>query len=59
MNQQAIECVENLNCLCNKLGGIDTFDQYYADFYQKINVKTQIRPLESNKRLRGRNEEPH
>ncbi len=41
MNQQAIECVENLNCLCNKLGGIDTFDQYYADFYQKINVKTQ------------------
>lgn len=41
LNQQAIENVENLNCLCNKLGGIDTFDHYYADFYQKINAKTQ------------------
>lgn len=41
MNQQAIENVENLNCLCNKLGGIDSFDHYYADFYQKINARIE------------------
>ena len=41
MNQQAIENVENLNCLCNKLGGIESFDHYYADFNQRINGKTQ------------------
>lgn len=41
MNQQAIDNVENLNCLCNKLGGVDSFDEYYTDFYQKINARIQ------------------
>ena len=41
MNQQAIDNIEDLNCLCNKLGGIDSFDKYYSDFYQNVNIKTQ------------------
>ena len=36
LNEKAIENVEILNCLCNKLGGIESFDNYYKEFYQRI-----------------------
>lgn len=39
LDKKAIENVETLNCLCNKLGGIESFDKYYQEFYHQIKNK--------------------
>jgi len=36
LDKESINTVENLNNVCNKLGGIPSFDIYYRDFYDKI-----------------------
>tara|TARA_B100000524_G_scaffold293631_1_gene168373 strand:+ start:948 stop:1541 length:594 start_codon:yes stop_codon:yes gene_type:complete len=44
-NNKTISEIENLNNTCNKLGGIDDFDVYYRDFYNKMNTNIQDKDL--------------
>ena len=45
--------LEKLNETCNKLGGIPSFDQFYKNYYKKINKETKYNPLRTNQDYLG------